>query len=212
MRIRRIDLRAALVVTLFACGDSAVSIPIQPHPIVFVDTDFADNPDEWAGVQAALSAWEDVSVGIQYTRRTISHDDAGHLTNGLGQNTIVIVRNVGSHDPACPWSYDGQRGLPDDLVAVTWRGTGADWVGICLDAAYALESPYCSSDGTPTLQTVATHELGHALGLGHELDDVPAVMHPVCSDDFGTPTCADLRKLSDVWGTDLPIACLTPDD
>ena len=94
-------------------------------------------------------------------------------------------------------------------ATVTWRivaaatcNPGHHCTG-ATDYAYGLDGwsyeTQQQRDGSDQMARIATHELGHLLGLWEHLDDPAALMQRAPSADG--PTSLDLDALADAWGT-----------
>mgnify|MGYP000529370601 CR=1 FL=1 len=100
---------------------------------------------------------------------------------------------------------------PDDSDIVVSRGEpdhlGAEGQHQLVDGVHEIRvSP--NSRG-PVLQNVLLHEVGHAIGLGHDLSDEPAVMQPGVDAAhpeyaFTAYTCADRRQYAALRGLPAP--------
>ena len=126
----------------------------------FASDDFAS---QWAAVpaiEAAIDSWDDIDASVL----TLSYEEKdGTETNDPGDGENFVF-----------WSDHSSLGPGNALTLITIADTSGAEVGeitdvdIALndDKLWTLNTARCGTD-TLDVQSVVTHELGHALGLGH---------------------------------------------
>ncbi|MFL6289665.1 MAG: matrixin family metalloprotease [Thermoanaerobaculia bacterium] len=112
--------------------------------------------------------------------------------NGEGSAGTVLAFSV-------TFIYIGPDGKPADLNADGYLDTAANEIYYNQGFAWLLGS--AGSGGGIDLETVALHELGHSLGIGHIGAPLEAVMNPVYSGVHRTLNPLDGAALCSVWGT-----------
>lgn len=110
--------------------------------------------------------------------------------NGPGSAGTVLAFSV-------TFIYIGGDGKPTDLNKDGYLDTAANEIYYNQGFAWLLGSGVGGID----LESVALHELGHSLGIGHIGAPLEAVMNPVYSGVHRTLNPLDGAALCSVWGT-----------
>ena len=160
----------------------------RPNPMACLPAviEFADLPVEWRpSVINAASKWSNIGTKFRFVQdqdiapfRTVLAWD--HDENWLGfyiaPGEVRIVK--ASQIPA------RSRLLLDGAPAITWPYPERKGSTITFGAVLVINDVYSfSTDGTPNsneydLESILVHELGHVVGLGHNLFEVSSVMWP----------------------------------
>jgi len=131
-----------------------------------LDNDFVtvnyNNQDEPGSVDSSLlSASMDTWTNVSSSSFAFSAGGATNRCPSLVQECKGPQRFDGNNDIG--WTDIREQ----SVLGVTWYGTSSDEFDMALDYTYNWVSYESYVSGEYDAQTVWTHELGHALGLGH---------------------------------------------
>lgn len=139
--------------------------PDEGQPVQFlVNLEGAPNPDILADIEAAMSAWSNVESS---TLRVVNGGAGAVCTNYAGVNAIAFNNCDGRFAP----TPECARIIA--LGGMRWTTTQTKVVnGITFNKAtrgFISFNPFsaCSFANHCDVREITTHELGHALGLGH---------------------------------------------
>ncbi len=124
---------------------------------------------ETAGLDVGDTMWAIVSASATWEAvagAEITLPFRGELRPNSEANTVAFVTD---------WEHDAV------LVALTGVWSAASGEALGFDLSVNAEHHAWATDGDPErldLQSAVTHEFGHALGIGHVLDDPSATMSP----------------------------------
>ena len=161
--------------------------------------------------EQAMGRWNAATIFEFKIRRDTYESPCDGLptrsTGGDSENGVAFVSDV------CGEAF-GENTL---AVENSWsQGTRTIQSNIHFNDAYSwnvYDGPYQrgSRTGVVDFRRVAVHELGHALGLGHE-DDVPAIMatSATLGDTIVAPQADDIAGVAALYGTDTSSAPRTP--
>ena len=153
--------------------------------------------------EQAMARWNAATIFEFKIRRDTFESPCDGLPTrtsvGDSENGVAFVSDV------CGEAF-GENTL---AVENSWsQGTRTIQSNIHFNDAYSwnvYDGPYQrgSRTGVVDFRRVAVHELGHALGLGHE-DDVPAIMATSVSrgDTIVAPQADDIAGVAALYGTD----------
>jgi hypothetical protein len=153
-------------------------------------------------LEAAEEVWEKVAnvKFVPVTDTATSLSDAADIRVGLADVSSQLsppnsMTFVGGNTH---WWYDPKtdRFLPDTTVAVE----DPSEIGII---------PLASGDfqyinGSGTMFQCFIHELGHALGLGHNTSDPTSVMNPILTSSNRVPDAQDIAAIRALYGPPQP--------
>lgn len=135
-------------------------LPVQ----FFINPENAPNPNIVGDVEAAMAAWSNVEGS---TLRVVNGGTASACTNYAGINAIVFNNCDGRFSPTPECSRIIALG------GMRWTTTQTKVVnGVTFNKAtrgFISFNPFsdCSFSNHCDIREITTHELGHALGLGH---------------------------------------------
>ena len=92
--------------------------------------------------------------------------------------------------------------MPQQTLAYTIAPPPANGDSSSGDIFFNTDAEY-GGEGGYDLQTVAVHELGHALGLGHSTDNT-AAMYATYRGTKAMPYADDIAGIQAIWGTRVP--------
>lgn len=131
---------------------------------------------------AALNFWSGVS-------------NVHFVQNAWAPSTAIL--NIGMSSIDGPWNVVGQGGYTYTNAGGTWHISSGF---VLLDASEQWDlSIGGNTPGTLNLFTVAAHEIGHALGLGHT-DNPSDIMYPYYTGAKMSPSANDLAGLQSLYG------------
>jgi hypothetical protein len=142
-----------------------------------------------AAIQYAMNVWN-TQGGTSF--RFVYGGRVSDTTTGNDGKSIILFRNTtdGGGALASTYSWMSNNSLVDSDT-VFWDGSYTFFTG----------SSGCSAG--VYIEDVATHELGHALGLGHS-DQPDATMYPTigwCSQEWRTLAADDIAGIQSLYGS-----------
>jgi len=163
---------------------ATASVPIYVNP---QNADVSSSAAE-AAVQAGMNVWNSqANANFKY----VYAGRVGDTTTGYDNRNVVIFRDA-SNGAAIASTYSWSVG--DQIV---------DADVIFWDQAFTFFTGTSGCSGGAYIEDVATHELGHALGLLHS-DDPSATMYavyPYCSQELRTLATDDISGIQSLYGT-----------
>ncbi len=185
-----------------------------PSATTTFNVDISGADGEWnTAFEQAMGRWNAATIFEFRIRRDTFENPCdgvpvvGETSNGDFENGAGFVNDV------CGEAF-GANSL---AVTVSWfRGTRTTQSNIHFNNALSwnvYDGPYQTGQwaGTVDFRRIAVHELGHALGLGHE-DDVPSIMSSGAhrGDTIVTPQADDIAGVAALYGTGTSLAPRTP--
>jgi hypothetical protein len=125
--------------------------------------------------------------------------------NGPGSGETVLAFSV-------TFIYVGADGKPTDINKDRYLDTAANEIYYNEAFSWLIGGPFGTSLGSPDdigdigigfgidLESVAMHEVGHSLGIGHIGAPLDATMNPVYAGENQTLAPLDGAALCSVWG------------
>lgn len=183
--IRYLVAALSCLALVISCGGPG-GFPIMTlHPLVLVDETFT--PEERAGINDALSAWEHDESNVHFRVLNIPH-----LSVPEDPNTIQLIRINSTDDRDCPFGP-----ITGAAAQTHYRTTHSL---ICIDA-FAMNNPRTPNDVRTNWRVVTMHEVGHAFFLRHTAP--VAIMNPTNWYDVNTTlelTDIDRTEFNLHWG------------
>ncbi len=143
------------------------------------------NTSDTGDIRAAVLRWdEEAPLSSQFNTDVIAH---AFQPDTLA--AMLVVGTIGGDAHFRPHAY-GPDGLPNTGDE---EENGVIWVDDPLAPA-----------GTVDLLTVMIHEVGHALGLDHNVGDMGSVMQPVYTGPKRSLSTTDKRNIRQLYGLAVP--------
>lgn len=173
-----------------ACSSPAETTtqPVDLNSTVWVDSTF--DATEMQGIKAGINTWYSTLSQVDFTIQIVDHATVMAGQRNPQAGNIYVLKVVSVTDPDCGFSmnpaFAAETVILEDRTA-----------DICFNTAQACDN---LTEWTIGIQ----HELGHAMGLVHTPQDIPAIMRPqIVLDGVVAPNCTDLEQLADVRGISL---------
>ena len=176
------------------------SFGISTYAVDYSDTFSAPISAEFQGaVQWALQQWASVTP-LNFTQVPDGSipSEAADIRIGFGVFDTLSTSVIGETN--LRWNGAGSL-VPDEIVRVEDPGQ--------LPLSLGSDGRYTYQGTTATLQQVALHEIGHALGLGHS-SDPNAVMYPTTGTNNQTLDQSDIAGIQSLYGAPAPIVAQAP--
>lgn len=195
---------AGILLSLVLTGESVAYVVLSSHwspPVNNWNLGGFDATNQAAFIQA-MNTWNEKS-NFSFTNSSLNISPCDSVASPDNQSGVKFD------------SDDCGRGFGETTLAVTWTwSTGSD----TLDTDMVFNTKYvwgihdqpAGSGATIDFRRVSVHELGHALGLGHETSNA-AIMQPIYGDVLG-PLTDDINGMVAIYGATSPPSPLPSED
>lgn len=175
------------------------------------------NAQTEAEVDAAMNTWNSQQElrKVNIIKRTDPGTDITIFdfflgAGGFGNPFAADIVNAGWFPPGPPFFGPNTLAFSVTFIFISGGGVptdinGDNYLDTALNEIYYNDGFNWGINNAPLpqidVQTVALHELGHSLGIGHFGPPPTAVMNPVYAGPRTTPLPPDLAGMAAVWGS-----------
>jgi hypothetical protein len=147
---------------------------------------WAGGAGDWNNEVATAFALWDVNLSLHFVQ--VSSPDAANIV-------VTFGALDGPYNQVGYTNYSYNISSPYNILtkSTVTIDSGETWQWSAAANAYVLGSGVSFTE-------VVTHELGHALGLGHS-DDPSSIMYPVLTTSIVAPSSSDLAYIEGIYGT-----------
>ena len=181
-----------------------LALPENSDPTAFDPTIF-DEFFPGTGDQAALAGFPFFADIVNAGWYPLAYFDAvvgGGPGSGCGVLAFSVTFIFGSGSPFVPSDINGDNYLDTALNEVYYNDDFGDPLSPCLAGIPNSTQPWGINIGLPgvDVETVALHENGHSLGIGHFGPPPDAVLNPIYAGIRQSPFPADHAGMAAVYG------------